>query len=63
MLAGVYDIKNPKIKFRPNEEKKYNSPWNMVLEKFQDFMKAEYRKSDDVFVEKQGRLHRKQIFG
>lgn len=29
---------------------------NAVLEKFQEFMKSEYRKSDDAFIEKQGRL-------
>lgn len=28
ILAGVYDIKNLKLKLRPDEEKKYNSPWN-----------------------------------
>ena len=28
ILAGVYDIKNMKLKLRPEEEKKYNSPWN-----------------------------------
>ena len=27
ILAGVYDIKNLKLKLRPEEEKKYNSPW------------------------------------
>ena len=27
ILAGVYDIKNLKLKIRPEEEKKYNSPW------------------------------------
>ena len=30
ILAGVYDIKNLKLKLRPNEEKKYNSPWNIA---------------------------------
>lgn len=28
ILSGVYDIKNLKLKIRPNEEHKYNSPWN-----------------------------------
>ena len=27
ILAGVYDIKNLKLKLRPEEERKYNSPW------------------------------------
>ena len=30
ILAGVYDIKNLKLKLRPNEERKYNSPWNIA---------------------------------
>ena len=29
ILAGVYDIKNLKLKLRPDEEHKYNSPWNI----------------------------------
>lgn len=28
ILAGVYNIKNLKIKLRPETERKYNSPWN-----------------------------------
>ena len=32
ILAGVYDIKNLKIKLRPDEEKKYNSPWNIATD-------------------------------
>ena len=31
ILAGVYDIKNLKLKLRPDEEKKYNSPWNIAV--------------------------------
>ena len=30
VLAGVYDVKNLKIKLRPDEECKYNSPWNIA---------------------------------
>ncbi len=30
ILAGVYDVKNLKIKLRPDEERKYNSPWNIA---------------------------------
>lgn len=30
ILAGVYDIKNLKLKMRPEEEHKYNSPWNIA---------------------------------
>ncbi len=29
ILAGVYDIKNLKLKLRPEAEHKYNSPWNI----------------------------------
>lgn len=32
VLAGVYDIKNLKLKLRPDEEKKYNSPWNIAAD-------------------------------
>lgn len=31
ILAGVYDIKNLKLKIRQDEEKKYNSPWNIAV--------------------------------
>ena len=30
VLAGVYDIKNLKLKLRTDAEKKYNSPWNIA---------------------------------
>ena len=32
VLAGVYDVKNLKIKLRPDAEKKYNSPWNIAAD-------------------------------
>ncbi len=32
ILAGVYDIKNLKLKIRPEEEHKYNSPWNIATD-------------------------------
>ena len=32
VLAGVCDVKNLKIKLRPDEEKKYNSPWNIAAD-------------------------------
>ncbi|BCZ44622.1 hypothetical protein psyc5s11_06890 [Clostridium gelidum] len=31
ILAGVYDVKNLKLKLRQDEEKKYNSPWNIAV--------------------------------
>lgn len=30
ILAGVYDVKNLKIKICPDEQHKYNSPWNIT---------------------------------
>lgn len=30
VLAGVYDIKNLKLKIRPESEHQYNSPWNIA---------------------------------
>lgn len=30
ILAGLYDIKNLKLKMRPEEEHQYNSPWNIA---------------------------------
>lgn len=30
ILAGVYDIKNLKLKLRPEAEHQYNSPWNIA---------------------------------
>lgn len=32
ILAGVYDIKNLKLKLRSGEEQKYNSPWNIAAD-------------------------------
>lgn len=32
ILAGVYDIKNLKVKLHPGEESKYNSPWNIAVD-------------------------------
>ena len=32
ILAGVYDIKNLKIKLHPGDEPKYNSPWNIAVD-------------------------------
>lgn len=32
ILAGVYDVKNLKVKLRPEEERKYNSPWNVAVD-------------------------------
>lgn len=32
ILAGVYDVKNLKLKLHPGAESKYNSPWNIAVD-------------------------------
>ncbi len=32
ILAGVHDVKSLKIKLRPEDEAKYNSPWNIAVD-------------------------------
>ncbi len=32
VLAGLHDVKSLKLKLRPEEEQKYNSPWNIAAE-------------------------------
>ena len=32
VLAGLHDVKTLKLKLRPDEEKKYNSPWNIAAD-------------------------------
>lgn len=32
VLAGVYDVKSMKVKIRPDDEHRYNSPWNVAAE-------------------------------
>ena len=32
ILAGVYDVKNLKLKLHPGQESKYNSPWNIAAD-------------------------------
>lgn len=31
ILAGVYDVKNLKLKLRPEDQHQYNSPWNIAV--------------------------------
>ncbi|MEA3450572.1 MAG: AAA-like domain-containing protein [Bacteroidota bacterium] len=31
VLAGLHDVKNLKLKLRPDEEETYNSPWNIAV--------------------------------
>jgi hypothetical protein len=43
ILAGVHDVKNLKIRVRPEEEHQYNSPWNIAA----DFsISMEFTKAD-----------------
>jgi hypothetical protein len=32
VLTGIHDVKSLKLKLRPDEEKKYNSPWNIAAD-------------------------------
>lgn len=32
VLAGVHDVKSLKLKLRPEDEKKFNSPWNIAVD-------------------------------
>jgi len=32
ILAGVHDVKTLKVKIRPDDERKYNSPWNIAMD-------------------------------
>ncbi len=32
ILAGLHDVKNLKLKLRPDEEAQYNSPWNIAVD-------------------------------
>jgi hypothetical protein len=32
VLAGVHDVKSLKLKLRPDEERKFNSPWNIAVD-------------------------------
>ena len=63
ILAGVYDIKNLKIKYRPDEERKYNSPWNVAVDFPVDMrlsvpeicsMLREYRAEKGISLEAEG---------
>lgn len=44
ILAGVYDIKNLKLKMRPETEHQYNSPWNIAS----DFLVDMSFSADDI---------------
>ena len=50
ILAGVYDIKNLKLKLRPESEHKYNSPWN-IAEAFNVDMSLSYSGISEMLLE------------
>lgn len=63
ILAGVYDVKNLKLRLRPDEERKYNSPWNIAEDFLIDMslsvseiasMIREYGEERDVAVDPAG---------
>ncbi|RMD04323.1 AAA family ATPase [Clostridium autoethanogenum] len=56
ILAGVHDVKSLKIKIRPDEEHKYNSPWNIASDFDVDmsFSKEEIVTMLDDYIENKG---------
>ena len=50
ILAGVYDVKNLKLKLQPNEEIKFNSPWNIATE-FEVEMSFNSKKISTMLIE------------
>lgn len=66
ILAGVYDIKNLKLKLRPEKEHQYNSPWNIAAKFKVDMsfsaaqiagMLGEYEADHHAGMDKIGRAH------
>lgn len=55
ILAGVYDVKNLKLKLHPQEETKYNSPWNIAVD-FQEDMSFD-PKDIELMLEQYEREH------
>jgi hypothetical protein len=56
ILAGVHDVKSLKAKIRPEDEKKYNSPWNIASDFDVDmsFSKDEIGTMLDDYIENKG---------
>ena len=56
VLAGVHDVKSLKLKIRPDEEQKYNSPWNIAAEFKVDmnFNPSEIKPMLDDYVSERG---------
>ncbi|BAH06866.1 hypothetical protein CKR_1815 [Clostridium kluyveri NBRC 12016] len=64
ILAGVHDVKSLKIKIRPDEEHKYNSPWNIASDFDVDmsFSKEEIGTMLDDYVKNKGVVLDKEYF-
>jgi hypothetical protein len=64
ILAGVHDVKSLKLKIRPDEEHKYNSPWNIASDFDVDmsFSKEEIGTMLDDYMENKGVAMDKEYF-
>jgi hypothetical protein len=64
ILAGVHDVKTLKIKIRPDDERKYNSPWNIASDFDVDmsFSVQEIRTMLDDYVKNKGVVLDKTYF-
>ena len=56
ILAGVYDVKTLKLKLHPQEETKYNSPWNIAAD-FQVDMSFNYKDISSMLNEYESEHH------
>ncbi|AJA47861.1 hypothetical protein CPAST_c17910 [Clostridium pasteurianum DSM 525 = ATCC 6013] len=64
ILAGVHDVKILKVKIRPDEEHKYNSPWNIASDFDIDmsFSKEEIGTMLDEYIKNEGVKLDKEYF-
>ncbi|MDF2505983.1 AAA family ATPase [Clostridium sp.] len=64
ILAGVHDVKSLKLKIRPDEEHKYNSPWNIASDFDVDmsFSKEEIGTMLDDYIKDKGVKLDKEYF-
>lgn len=46
ILAGVYDIKNLKLKIHPDDQHQYNSPWNIAAKYYMEAQTRDARRTD-----------------
>lgn len=56
ILAGVYDVKTLKIKLHPQEESKYNSPWNIAVD-FQIDMSFQREEIESMLADYENERH------